>query len=63
MLGVAAPALVVAVAAAVVAGAAVVAADVAGDAKYADVLKDLRSRLKEWQVKTKDPWVLKYQHE
>jgi N-sulfoglucosamine sulfohydrolase len=37
--------------------------NVAGDPKYADVLKDLRARLKEWQVKTKDPWVVKYTHE
>jgi N-sulfoglucosamine sulfohydrolase len=36
---------------------------VASDAKYADVLSDLRKRLKEWQEKTKDPWVIKYQHE
>ena len=35
----------------------------AEDPKYADVLKDLRGRLKEWQEKTKDPWVVKYQHE
>ena len=37
--------------------------NVAGDPKYADVLKDLRARLKDWQVKTKDPWVVKYTHE
>jgi hypothetical protein len=36
---------------------------VAADAKYADVLADLRGRLKAWQEKTKDPWVIKYQHE
>ncbi len=33
------------------------------DPKYAVILKDLRTRLKEWQVKTKDPWVVKYTHE
>jgi N-sulfoglucosamine sulfohydrolase len=37
--------------------------NVAGDPKYADVLADLRGRLKEWQTKTKDPWVVKYTHE
>jgi N-sulfoglucosamine sulfohydrolase len=37
--------------------------NVAGDPKYADVLKDLRGRLTDWQEKTKDPWVVKYQHE
>lgn len=37
--------------------------NVAADPRYADVLKDLRGRLKEWQEKTKDPWVVKYQHE
>jgi N-sulfoglucosamine sulfohydrolase len=37
--------------------------NVADDPKYADVLKDLRARLKDWQVKTKDPWIVKYTHE
>jgi N-sulfoglucosamine sulfohydrolase len=37
--------------------------NVAADAKYADVLADLRGRLKAWQEKTKDPWVIKYLHE
>src|SRR5579885_254557 len=37
--------------------------NVAGDPAYAEVLSDLRKRLKEWQTKTKDPWVVKYQHE
>jgi N-sulfoglucosamine sulfohydrolase len=37
--------------------------NVASDPHYADVLKGLRSRLREWQEKTKDPWVVKYQHE
>jgi N-sulfoglucosamine sulfohydrolase len=37
--------------------------NVAGDPSYAGVLKELRSRLREWQEKTKDPWVVKYQHE
>jgi N-sulfoglucosamine sulfohydrolase len=36
---------------------------VAGDPKYSDVLKELHGRLREWQEKTKDPWVVKYQHE
>ncbi len=40
--------------------------NVAADPKYAgEVLADpsRRARLKEWQVKTKDPWLIKYQHE
>jgi N-sulfoglucosamine sulfohydrolase len=37
--------------------------NVAVDPKYGDVLKDLRGRLRDWQEKTKDPWVVKYQHE
>ena len=37
--------------------------NVATDARYADVLADLRGRLKAWQEKTKDPWVIKYLHE
>ena len=37
--------------------------NVAGVAKYADVLAELRTRLREWQKKTADPWTVKYQHE
>lgn len=37
--------------------------NIAGEAKHADVLADLRSRLKKWQTQTKDPWLIKYQHE
>jgi N-sulfoglucosamine sulfohydrolase len=37
--------------------------NMAGDPKYADVLKDLRKRLRDWQEKTKDPWIVKYTHE
>ena len=37
--------------------------NVAGDAAYADVLKDLRTKLKAWQVATKDPWLVKDIHE
>jgi N-sulfoglucosamine sulfohydrolase len=37
--------------------------NVAGDPKYAEVLADLRKRLKDWQQATKDPWVVKYTHE
>jgi N-sulfoglucosamine sulfohydrolase len=37
--------------------------NVAGDAKHATVLADLRARLKKWQEQTKDPWLVKYQHE
>jgi N-sulfoglucosamine sulfohydrolase len=37
--------------------------NVAADAKYGEVLTDLRTRLKEWQEKTKDPWTVKYKYE
>jgi N-sulfoglucosamine sulfohydrolase len=37
--------------------------NVAGDPKYAEVLADLRKRLKEWQKTTKDPWLVKDVHE
>jgi N-sulfoglucosamine sulfohydrolase len=37
--------------------------NVVNDPQYADVLKDLRTRMKDWQVKTKDPWIVKYTHE
>jgi N-sulfoglucosamine sulfohydrolase len=37
--------------------------NLAGDPKQADVLADLRTRLKEWQEKTKDPWLSKYTYE
>lgn len=37
--------------------------NVAGDPKYATVLNDLRGRLKDWQEKTKDPWIVKYKYE
>jgi N-sulfoglucosamine sulfohydrolase len=37
--------------------------NVAGDPNYAAVLTDLRARLKEWQTKTGDPWLIKYRHE
>ena len=33
------------------------------DPRYAETLADLRKQLKEWQQKTKDPWVVKYTHE
>lgn len=35
----------------------------AADVAYAGVLKDLRERLKAWQVKTRDPWMVKYHYE
>jgi hypothetical protein len=35
----------------------------ATDPKYADVLADMRKRCREWQEKTNDPWLVKYQHE
>jgi len=37
--------------------------NLATDPKYAEVLKDLRERLKAWQVKTRDPWLVKYRYE
>lgn len=37
--------------------------NVAQDPVYADVLKGLRTRLRTWQERTKDPWVVKYEHE
>jgi N-sulfoglucosamine sulfohydrolase len=37
--------------------------NVAADPKYAEVLKDLRERLKTWQTKTRDPWLVKYRYE
>jgi N-sulfoglucosamine sulfohydrolase len=37
--------------------------NVAADPKYADVLKDLRERLKTWQTQTRDPWLVKYRYE
>lgn len=37
--------------------------NLAGDLKYAEVLSDLRGRLKEFQQDTKDPWIVKYRYE
>lgn len=37
--------------------------NVASDAKYAEVLAELRGKVKEWQKQTKDPWALKWQYE
>ncbi len=37
--------------------------NVAADPAYAEVLKDLRERLKAWQAKTRDPWLVKYRYE
>lgn len=37
--------------------------NVAADPAYADVLKDLRTRLKKWQTETRDPWLVKYRYE
>jgi N-sulfoglucosamine sulfohydrolase len=37
--------------------------NIAADPKDAEVLADLRKRLKEWQQATNDPWVVKYTHE
>jgi N-sulfoglucosamine sulfohydrolase len=37
--------------------------NVAGDPTYAEVLKDLKAKLKAWQVATKDPWLVKERYE
>jgi N-sulfoglucosamine sulfohydrolase len=37
--------------------------NLAGDAEQAEVLRDLRARLKAWQEATKDPWLVKYSYE
>src|SRR5262249_16671123 len=37
--------------------------NLADDPKHAAILNDLRTRLKAWQEKTKDPWVVKYKYE
>jgi N-sulfoglucosamine sulfohydrolase len=37
--------------------------NVGADGAYANVLADLRNRLKDWQKKTNDPWLVKYEHE
>ncbi len=37
--------------------------NVAGDPAYAAVLKDLRGQVKEWQQRTRDPWLVKHEYE
>ena len=37
--------------------------NLAGDAKYATVLEDLKGKLKAFQKRTDDPWIIKWQHE
>ncbi len=37
--------------------------NVAGNPAHASALNDLRTRLKDWQKATNDPWIIKYQHE
>jgi N-sulfoglucosamine sulfohydrolase len=37
--------------------------NVAGEAKYADVLAELRGKVADWQKQTKDPWVVKQKYE
>jgi N-sulfoglucosamine sulfohydrolase len=37
--------------------------NVAGDPAYAEVLKELRGKLKDWQTATKDPWLVKERYE
>lgn len=37
--------------------------NLAADAAHAKALDELRTRLKDWQVQTKDPWLVKYKYE
>ena len=37
--------------------------NLAGDPAATNVLKDLKSKLRAWQVATKDPWLIKETHE
>ncbi|HEX3150616.1 MAG TPA: sulfatase [Gemmataceae bacterium] len=37
--------------------------NLAGDPAYGEVLKELRTKLRNWQVATKDPWLVKETHE
>jgi N-sulfoglucosamine sulfohydrolase len=37
--------------------------NLAGDAAYAGVFRELAARLKAFQENTRDPWVVKYAHE
>jgi len=37
--------------------------NLAGDPKYATVLEELQAKLKAFQQRTKDPWVLKWDYE
>jgi N-sulfoglucosamine sulfohydrolase len=37
--------------------------NLAGDSRYAQVLAELKAKLKAFQVRTGDPWILKWQYE
>ena len=37
--------------------------NLAGDPEQAKTLEGFRARLRAWQEKTGDPWLVKYQHE
>jgi N-sulfoglucosamine sulfohydrolase len=37
--------------------------NLAGEAKYAEQLTEMRTKLKAWQKKTNDPWMLKHERE
>jgi N-sulfoglucosamine sulfohydrolase len=37
--------------------------NLADDPGHAKVLADLQDRLKRWQKRTGDPWIVKYKHE
>lgn len=37
--------------------------NLANDPRHQATLGELRARLRAWQEKTEDPWLVKYQHE
>jgi N-sulfoglucosamine sulfohydrolase len=37
--------------------------NLAADPAHAKVLRELQAKLREWQKKTEDPWMVKYTHE
>ena len=37
--------------------------NLADSAAHAKVLAEMRKKVRDWQTKTADPWVIKYQHE
>ena len=37
--------------------------NLANDPKHQELLKQLQTKLKAWQKKTRDPWILKWKYE